>query len=125
MAPPRKSLAQAALSGALYKNPQRYRDRHEPLVTDELGDPPAWLKPAAAEAWQDFRRSMPWLNKSHRGITELASILQGRHATGELGVPGQTLLLRVLGSMGGTPASSSRFAVLPEAKGEDPADRYF
>jgi len=124
LAPPRKSKAQAALSGALYKNPQRYRDRIEPLVTAELGDPPTWLKPAAAEAWEDFRAKMPWLNKSHRGITELAAILQGRMAEGVLGIPGQTLLLRVLGSMGGTPASS-RFAVAPEAESEDPADKYF
>ncbi|MBW6425472.1 hypothetical protein KX729_29070 [Rhizobium sp. XQZ8] len=53
-----------------------------------------------------------------------ASILQGRHASGELGVPGQTLLLRCLGSMGGTPASS-RFAVEQKAESGDPADKYF
>lgn len=124
MAPPRKSLAQAQLSGALYKNPQRYRDRTEPIVTDELGEPPDFLKPAAVEAWQGFRQRMPWLNRSHRGITELASILQARQQDGVLGVPGQTLLLRCLGSMGATPASS-RFAVTPEAESADPADKYF
>lgn len=124
MAPPRKSKAQAALSGALYKNPQRYRERSEPLITAPLGDPSAWLKPEAAEAWEDFRVRMPWLNKSHRGITELASILQSRMAAGVLGVPGMNLLRLVLGQMGATPAAS-RFAVEAVVESEDPADQYF
>ncbi|KAA9386916.1 hypothetical protein [Neorhizobium galegae] len=124
MAPPRKPLAQARLSGAIYKNPQRYRDRHEPLVSEPLGDPFPWLKPEEADAWEEFRIRLPWLNKSHRGITSIAACLQARMVADELGVPGQTLLLRVLGSMGATPASS-RFAVVPEPETDDPAEKYF
>lgn len=124
MARPRQSIAQARLSGALFKHPERYRNRVEPLVTEPLGDPPGFLKPAAAEAWQDFRERMPWLNKSHRGITELASILQSRMSAGVLGVPGMNLLRLCLGSMGATPATS-RFAVRPDSDEEDPADEFF
>lgn len=125
MAPPRKSLAQAALSGALYKNPQRYRDINEPSVNRPLGDPPEYLRPDEAEAWESYRATMPWLNYSHRGITHIACYLEARMAAGLLGVPGMNLLRQCLGSMGGTPASS-RFAVQPgAANDEDPADTYF
>ncbi len=124
MAPPRKSLAQAALSGALYKNPQRYRNRVEPVVDEPLGDPPDYLKPAEVEAWEEFRVHLPWLNKSHRGITHIACVLQARMAADELGVPGMNLLRQVLGKMGATP-DMARFAVMPEAPSEDPAEKYF
>ncbi|WP_037078040.1 hypothetical protein [Rhizobium sp. CCGE 510] len=124
MARPRTPKAKAALTGQSVVRRKKFESRIEPVVDDPLGDPPAFLKPAAAEAWEEFRRLMPWLNRSHRGITELASILQSRQAAGVLAVPGQTLLLRFLGSMGGTPAAS-RFAVVPEPENEDPAMRYF
>jgi hypothetical protein len=125
LAPPRKSLAQARLSGAIYKNPGRYKARVELLVDEPLGEPFAWLKPAETAAWDEFRLHLPWLNKSHRGIVSIAAILAAKMATGELGVPGMTLLTRCLNSMGGTPATS-RFAVAPDnADQEDPADRYF
>jgi hypothetical protein len=124
MAPPRKSLAHAAMSGALYKNPQRYRVRIEPLVSDPLGAPPAWMRPEPASAWEDFRQRLPWLNRSHRGITEIASLLQARFAAGELGVPGLNLLRLCLGSMGGTPATS-RFGEVPKPAAKDLADEFF
>jgi hypothetical protein len=112
------------LTGQSVIRRKKFELRIEPVVNEALGDPPEFLKPAAAEAWEEFRTLMPWLNRSHRGITELASILQSRQAAGVLAVPGQTLLLRCLGSMGGTPATS-RFAVAQEAEGDDPADKYF
>jgi len=124
MAPPRKPLAHAKASGALYKNRKRYKNRAEPLVSEPLGDPPDWMLPEAAIAWEDFRQRLPWLNRSHRGIAEIASILVARMAAGTLGVPGMNLLRQCLGSMGATPATS-RFAVTPELEDEDPADQYF
>ncbi len=125
MAPPRKSLAQAALSGALYKNPQRYRALSEPKVSRLLGEPPTYLTAAEAAIWKSFADNMPWLNYSHRGITHIACYLEARMAAGLLGVSGMNLLRQCLGSMGGTP-SSSRLAVQPVAAvNEDPADIYF
>jgi hypothetical protein len=120
---PRKSIAQAMASGALYKNPQRYRDRIEPLVREPLGDPPEYLRPAEASVWEDFRRRLPWLNRSHRAVTGIACILQARVIAGELGVPGMNLLRQVLGQMGATPATS-RFAVVPEPEDEDQFDDF-
>ncbi|AIC27063.1 hypothetical protein IE4771_CH01946 [Rhizobium etli bv. mimosae str. IE4771] len=121
---PRQSVAQARASGALYKNSKRYENRAEPLVSEPLGDPPGWMPAEAADAWLDLSHRLPWLNRSHRGITEIASILVARMAAGTLGVPGMNLLRIVLGQMGATPATS-RFAVTPEPEDEDPAAEFF
>jgi hypothetical protein len=120
----RQSLAQARATGAFYKNSKRYENRAEPLVTEPVGDPPDWMRAEAATAWEDFRQRLPWLNRSHRGITEIASILIARMAAGTLGVPGMNLLRQCLGSMGATPATS-RFTLTPEKEDEDPAAKYF
>lgn len=122
MAPPRKSLAQARLSGAMAKNPQRYRDRAEPLVTEALGDPPDWLKPSEVDAWEDMRERLPWLNQSHRCITALAAHLHARMAAGTLGVPGLNLLRIIMGSLGATPTTSHKVQ-MPEP--QDPDDGLF
>jgi len=67
-----------------------------------LGDPPAVLKPAAAEAWQALRTAMPWLTASHRGLVELASILKARETAGLLGASGRALLARYVERLEGS-----------------------
>src|SRR5690606_13972147 len=91
MARPRISLAQAAITGAIYKDPKRFRGRNEPQVGDPLGDPPDYLPDAEAEAWRDFALTLPWLNRSHRAIVHIASHLTARLQAGTLGVPGMQL----------------------------------
>jgi hypothetical protein len=113
MARPRNSFAAARMSGALYKNPQRYRTRKEPLVTDPIGSPPAWLTDDQADAWNDFADRLPWLNRSHRGIVGIASVLQAKQANGELGVPGMNLLRLVLGQLCATPTTAGKVS-MPE-----------
>lgn len=124
MPAPRKPLALARMSGAVAKNPARYRSRTEPMVADPLGDPPAWLTDIEADAWSELNTRLPWLNCSHRAIVEIASVLQGRFRAGDLGVPGLQLLRVVLGQLGATPATAHHGA-LPEAPSDDPAARYF
>lgn len=111
-------------SGAIYKNPQRYRQRAEPTGLDPLGEPPEWLTEQQRAAWLDIETRMPWLNRSHRGITGIAVYLQAKLAAGTLGLPGMNLLRMTLGQMGATPVTS-RHAVLPEAASDDPADEFF
>jgi len=103
MAPPRKSLAHAYLTGAAAKNPQRYRARREPLVTDPIGEPPKWMKPDAAEQWRELVPTLPWLNRSHRATVAIASILMAKQAVGAAGIPALQLLRQVLGSLGANP----------------------
>ena len=124
MAPPCRPLAHARASGAISKNPQRYRQRAEPLVTDPVGEPPKWLTAPQRAAWDDMAHRMPWLNRSHRGITGIAAILQSKMIDGLLGIPGMQLLRVTLGQMGATPASAQH-AVMPAPVDDDPAEAYF
>lgn len=111
MAPPRKSLVHARISGAMAKNPQRYRARREPLVTEPIGDPPDWMKDDVAEQWGELSDSLPWLNRSHRCTVAIASILMAKHAAGTAGIPALQLLRVVLGSLGANPVDASKIAL--------------
>lgn len=112
MANPRKPIAAARLSGAYAKNPQRYKNRSEPLVSEPLGNAPEWLSNAEVEVWNEFLE-VPWLNRSHRCITAMASQLQAKMMAGALGVPGMQLLRVTLGQLGVTPVDASRISVQP------------
>ena len=105
MPKPRTPLAVARANGAMKKNPQRYRNRHEPVDDRPLGDPPDWLKPDAREAWLEMVPHLPWLRYCHRSIVALTAYLAGKLRTGALGVSGMVLLTQCLGSLGATPAS--------------------
>lgn len=109
MAPPRKPLAAARLSGALAKNPQRYRNRVEPAGTGPIGPPPKWLKDGAREAWSEFRHELPWLNSSHRAHLVVTCILRAKLADGTAGIPALQLLRQCLAQLGANPVTSTRF----------------
>lgn len=123
MAPPRKPLALAHLSGAVAKNPQRYRSRTEPRVSMPLGAPPEWLKPEAKEAWLELEARLPWLDMSHRCIVALAAYLQAKVCEGGLGIPGMQVLRQILGQLGATPVSAAKINWAPEI--DDPDDELF
>lgn len=106
------------------KNPQRYRNRVEPTVTEPIGDPPAWLNPAAAEAWRDLVPTLPWLNASHRGILAITSILAAQLAAGAAGVPALQLLRQCLNSLCANPVSASKINV-PAARSSEPGEEFF
>jgi hypothetical protein len=125
MARARLSLAQARLTGAYSKNPQRYRPRSEPTGLDPIGDAPDWLAPDIAAEFRALIAAMPWLNSSHVGITAIAATLQARMAQGVLGIPGLQLLRVTLNQMGGTPVSAHKVAAPAGSSEPDPADQYF
>lgn len=124
MARPRLSLSQARLTGALSKNPQRYRPRVEPAGTEPIGDPPNWLAPDVAEQFRDLTERQPWLNASHTGIAIIAAYLQARMAQGTLGIPGMQLLRVTLNQMGATPVSAHKVSQ-PGVPSADPAEEFF
>lgn len=111
-------------SGTYAKNPSRYAARKEHNVAEPLGDAPGWLSQRAREAWLDFELRLPWLNFSHRGIVEIASILVAKLRSGELGVPGMQLLRVTLGQLGATPADFRRVAYEPALAGDDLVDEF-
>jgi hypothetical protein len=115
--------ALSPLSQFQVRNPQRYRVREEPLVTDPIGPPPTWPTPDQVEAWADFESRLPWLN-SHRGIVGIAAILQAKQAAGELGIPGMNLQRLVLGQLCAPPVTAGKVS-MPEPVSNDPAEEYF
>lgn len=129
MANRRKPAALAAITGAAIKNPQRYRAADPGADLPPLGDPPDWLREddecKARTAWREISSMAPWMNRSHRGITQIASLVLGRFIAGqEVGVQSMNLLRQCLGSMGLTPADARRVA-MPAPPTDDPADVYF
>jgi hypothetical protein len=121
MARLRTPLARAKLEGRDTKNPQRYR--HNEPIAAALGDPPKWLNETQAEAWRGFEAELPWLNRSHRCIVQIASVLTARMASGnEVGTKALSLLRLCLSSMGATPADSSKISWAPEEEPDDLLD---
>lgn len=124
MPAPRKPKAAAELDASDVKNPQRFKNRNEPTVTDPVGEPPEWIVDneltRARTAWNTFTDEIPWLNRSHRSFLEIASNIRGRLMTGnEVGVQALQLLRQCLGQMGATPADASKITA-PD--GEDEKD---
>jgi hypothetical protein len=120
----RTPMARAIATGRVLHDPKRFAGRNEPESTGPLGPPPAWLKTAAADAWTDFDDELPWLNRSHRCIVEIASIARADLASGCADARMAILLRQCLGQMGATPADASKVA-MPEDKVEDPLAKYF
>lgn len=119
MAKPRIPRAKAALEARDKKNPQRFKNRKEPHCADVLGDPPDWMGGEQRLAWRTFQKEIPWLNASHRGVVEIATIIRARLMAGEeCGVQALNLLRQCLGQMGATPSDASK-VTLPEDDDED------
>src|SRR6185437_10744955 len=96
---PRKPSAKAPVEGRHLINAGRYK-RNEPTA-DAIGDPPAWLSDAQRAAWRDFAGELPWLNRSHRALVEIASVVRARLQSGaEVGTKALSLLRLCLSSMG-------------------------
>ena len=117
----RTPTAKARVEGRHIKNPKRYKP-NEPTA-DAIGDPPAWLNEPQAAAWREFAGELPWLNRSHRCIVEIASIVRARLQAGdEVGTKALSLLRLCLSSMGATPADASKVSWAPEEEPDDLLD---
>ncbi|RWX22085.1 hypothetical protein EHH54_39475 [Rhizobium leguminosarum] len=130
MARPRTPKAKAKVTGQAAVRRKKFEERNEPVVTDELGDPPMWIIDAdtnkAREAWQTIRLEIPWLNSSHRILVATASNILGRMIAGQdCGVQAMNLLRQCLGQMGATPADASKAGAKPDGDSKDPADEFF
>lgn len=79
------------------------------------------------KAWGVLIDEIPWLNKSHRGLVEIAATIRARLYSGaEVGVQALNLLRQCLGQMGATPADASKAGAMPGGEqNKDPAEAYF
>lgn len=122
---PRISLAQASATGAMDKNPQRFRGRNEPLVSDPIGEPPEWMNDAQRASWRVLTADLPWLNKSHRAHVSIAVSIHARLISGEdVGIQALNLLRQCLSQMGATPSDASKISI-PDVGEDDPSDEFF
>jgi hypothetical protein len=118
---PRKPAAKALVEGRHIINAGRYK-RNSPTA-DAIGDPPKWLNETQAEAWRGFESELPWLNRSHRALLEIASILRARLQSGaDVGTKALSLLRLCLSSMGATPADASKVSWAPDEEPDDLLD---
>ena len=114
------------ITGATLSNKGRFEGRNEPTVADPVGEPPKWMKPGQAEAWMGLAADIPWLNRSHRALLGIASVIQARIEAGEdCGVQAMNLLRQALGQMGATPSDASKVGVQPDGEKTDPGEEFF
>lgn len=117
----RTPSAKARVEGRHLINAGRYK-RNEPSA-DALGAPPSWLTEQQAIAWREFAADLPWLNRSHRALVEIACTVRARLQSGaEVGTKALSLLRLCLSSMGATPADASKVAWAPEEERDDLLD---
>lgn len=117
----RTPLAKAKATGRTIVNPARFKDRKEPK-SKPLGKPSPHLDEDQCRAWESFKREMPWLMESDRGLVEAASMLRAALWEG-LDVKVVTQLRICLSAMGGTPADRSKVGASDDEE-TDPADDY-
>jgi hypothetical protein len=125
---PRTPKAKAKATGRDKRDPARFDTRNEPVVTEGVGEPFAWLNELAQKAWLEIVSEIPWLNHSHRGHLAIAASIRGRMMNPkgeEVGVQALNLLRQCYGQMGATPADASKAGVKPDGDQEDPAEKYY
>jgi hypothetical protein len=125
MANHRLPAAKADVSGAAIKNPQRHKARNVPKGTRSLGQPYARMTPGQAEAWEEFREELPWLNSAHRALLQLACVLRDRlNNDPEMGVNALSAYSSILSKLAATPVDETKVGT-PDGEDEDPADQFF
>ena len=118
----RLPVEKAKVTGAAAKNPGRHADRSAPKVIG-LGAPSTFLTEKGQEAWEAFKRELPWLAESDRSLVEIAAHVRGRLLGGEdVGVTALSMLQSILSKMGASPADRSKVSA-PD--GDEPEDEFF
>ncbi|PTX74935.1 hypothetical protein C8N31_10236 [Sulfitobacter mediterraneus] len=127
---PKTPLSKAKLTGAMAKDPQRYRGRSEPSTSGEpVGDPPKHLNTHCKDVWHDLVGSLDWLQREDRIAVEVAAIAIGQVRTlMKLGEPIPASLLAAsntsLGKLGATPTDRQKVAQPPDEPEDDPFARF-
>lgn len=114
----RTPLAKAKASGAVAKNPQRYRSRADPKVKP-LGSFPKHFSKPQKDAWRAFVAELPWLAESDRSVLESACALRAKTVTEECAAADYRELRMHLSVMGATPVSRQNVTA-PEVDEDDP-----
>ena len=117
----RKPTTKARIEGRHLINAGRYK-RNEPTA-EAIGDPPKWLTEPQAAAWREFEAELPWLNRTHRALAEIASVVRARLQSGdEMGTKALSLFRLCLSSMDARPADASKVSWASEDEPDDLLD---
>ena len=80
---PRVPKTKAITTGRVLHDPKRFRARVEPTSQGPLGEAPKWFKTQSQlDAWNTFRDELPWLDRSHRSLIEIAATIRARVMNG-------------------------------------------
>jgi len=125
MARPRLPAAKAEVSGAVVKDPARFKDRQTPKKTRPIGQPYKGMTPEQVAVWEESAANMPWLHSGHRLLLRQVCILAARMETDpEMGVSALQALGAALSKLGATPTDETKVNH-GEDGDEDPADEFF
>lgn len=128
---PQTPLAKAKLTGAMAKNPQRFRDRSAPASSGaSIGKPPAYLGKRAKAVWSEFVDQLGWLEFEDRMALESASVAIGQMR--ELVAAGEVIngamfsaINTAIGKLGASPTDRGKvFQVPDEDDKDDPFARF-
>ena len=124
MARQRTPNDKAEILGRTLKDPQRYRNRSNPL-TDPLGTPPAWLTKEAKSKWRTLAAEIPWLRKSDRQLVAITATLGASLQADPLkNIAALSEYRRQLCALGGSPADRSKIFVPEQDDENDPAKEF-
>ena len=122
MANHRTPLAKAKLTGAAAKNPQRFRERFEPVEGGPVGKAPAFLSESEREAWDSFASEWSWLTSHDRvalvALVQMRTVAEDRLV--EKNAAFYTAYRLLLAEFGGTPVSRSKVHAPKNDDDDDP-----
>lgn len=120
MVNPRTPAAKAEATGAAIKNPGRHAARKDPPGRP-LGEPATFLDEFGRQAWEGFKRELPWLMESDRAVLEVCAQVRGLLLSGgDVGVTKLSMYQSMLSKLGATPADRTRISA-PDDSDEDDA----
>jgi hypothetical protein len=118
----RTPAAKALVEGRHLQHPGRHKGRAAPRL-EPLGSPPNWVRTEVAAAWDSLAADLPWLNRSHRALVEIAATVLARLRSGdEVGINALNLLRLCLGQMGATPVDAGKVPMPEEEEKDDLLD---
>lgn len=125
MARQKTPIEKARATGAILRNPARYKNETQNPGKNPIGAPPNWLTEAQRDAWLELASDLPWLQRAHVGIVGIAATLLAKLRSNTASMSEMNLLRLCLGQLGATPVDAHRVAHPQEMDEDDPAEAYF
>lgn len=114
----------AEITGASVVHPERHRNRTAPRLP-AVGEPYKSMTDGQKAAWALFQSEIPWLNRSHRALLQLACVWRARmDSDPDIGVSALQAYGSILSKLGATPVDETKVSASDD-ESQDPADKFF